>query len=117
MAGLFEKLGERRPQQTPAPKPVPLAAPVLLDWLQRFWTKPTISLRDIYRHGPACVRWNKGSALKAAENLERSGWLIAIKGPGLTRKRWQITAGPLDAEFGRVRARYKVSQLNGTHLR
>ena len=99
---LFERLAQGRPPPEPAKTPpTPSAAPVLLDWLQRFWTKPVISLREIYRHGPTCVRWNKQNALKAASILEKTGWLIAIKGP-TNAKRWQVAVAAPEVEFGGV---------------
>ena len=94
---LFERLSEGRPQQEPTPPPTPLPTPEpvlrLLDWLQHGWTKPTISVRDIYRHRPN-VAQDRESALKLAEILEKRGWLIPLKAHRYDRKRWQITIGP-----------------------
>src|SRR5262249_15767336 len=39
---------------------------MLLDWLIRFWTGPSITLRDIHRSGPHCLR-NKETILNLAQ--------------------------------------------------
>jgi hypothetical protein len=62
----------------------------LLHWLQG-WKRPTISLRDIYRHYDT---GEKESALKLAETLEKRGWLIPLRSHRYDRKCWQVTIGP-----------------------
>ena len=116
MVNLFERLSAGRPPvEKPTPKPTSLpihwAAQKLLDWLQNVWKEPVVRAQDIYRRGPNCIR-DKESALKAAEILERRGWLIPMKGPHWNSKIWQITTGPPEAKD--YRARYSVRQ-NDSH--
>lgn len=95
---LFEKLAQGRPAQEPStapiPQPISATARELLEWLQHTWKKPTIRTREIYRHGPAPVRWDKERALEAAEILTKRGWLLPVKARQRNVKRWQITIGP-----------------------
>ena len=79
-----------RPEREPAP-PLPLPTPPealrLLDWL-RDWSQTTVCLRDIYHFGPGRNR-DRESTIKAAEILEKRGWLIPLKSHRYDRKRWQ----------------------------
>jgi hypothetical protein len=96
---LFERLSEGRPPQgaaaPPTPQSISATARELLDWMQHCWKKPVIRARDIYRHGPAPVRWNKENAINAAETLARHGWLLPIRADRRDAKRWQVTTGPV----------------------
>jgi hypothetical protein len=65
---------ESRPNPKPEQKPV--AARELLHWIQRRWTKPVVSLRDVCVFGPYSIR-DKASALKHIE----AAWL-ARRNPG-----------------------------------
>jgi hypothetical protein len=64
---------ERKPKPARTRKPPP--APKLFYWLQRSWTRPIISLRQIITYGPWSMR-DRASALAQAELLEQAGWLI-----------------------------------------
>src|SRR5262249_33873829 len=52
------------------PPPGPKAHPTekFLSWLLNYWTKPTLALREICRHGPSHTR-NWESAMDLAETL------------------------------------------------
>ena len=93
MANLFKRLAQERPQQEQTPPPTPLAAGVLLRWIQNNWTKPVIHLRDLERLGPNPIR-DRESALKMAEVLVRRGWLVEMKPHRCDTKRWRVTIGP-----------------------
>jgi len=56
----------------------------LLDWLQRSWGEPAVSLPDIYQLGPAGFR-DKKSARAAVEILVEHGWLLALADGAVTR--------------------------------
>jgi hypothetical protein len=62
----------------------------LLDWLQHVWSKPTVSARDIYTHGPNSIR-DRERAIDLAEILRKHGWLISIEARRRDMKEWQIT--------------------------
>jgi hypothetical protein len=85
------------PEQEPSPPPVPLATPPealrLLNWLQHNWGRDTICAKNLYQFGPHPIR-KRVDALKAAEVLEKRGWLIPIKTSRRDGKRWQVTIGP-----------------------
>jgi hypothetical protein len=91
MANLFERLSEGR-QQEPTPPPAPLAAGMLLGWIQNKWTGSTIRMRDICRFGPNPIR-DRESAIKAAEALARQGWLVPMETNRYDAKKWRITMG------------------------
>ena len=93
VASLFERLAQERPQQEPTPPPTPVAAGMLLGWLQNNWKQPTIRARDIHRLGPNPIR-DRESAIKTAEVLVRRGWLVPMKPHRYDTKRWRIAIGP-----------------------
>src|SRR5262245_25284933 len=65
------------PAATTIPTAGPKAHPTekFLDWLLNYWTKPTISLREICRYAPHAGRdWEK--AMNLAETLAQRGWLV-----------------------------------------
>jgi hypothetical protein len=62
----------------------------LLDWLQRVWSKPTVSARDLYTHGPNSIR-DRQRAIDLAEILVKHGWLIPIEARRRDMKEWQIS--------------------------
>ena len=76
MATLFERLDKGRPA-LPTEKATKQPAQKLLDWLQ-YWTKPTVSARDICIYGPNSIR-NRDKAIEAAEIPVKTGWLIPNK--------------------------------------
>ena len=99
MASLFERLNkERLTAEANAVKPElarkPLPAQSLLDWLLNYWTRPTVSARDIYRLGPNSIR-DRQKVSDLTEILVRQGWLA----PNQTRRRdmheWQIIRKPI----------------------
>jgi hypothetical protein len=79
--------------EKPAPLPTPLAAGMLLSWIQNNWREPTIRVRDICRFGPNPIRDRK-SAIKMAEILAGHGWLVPMKPHRCDTKRWRIAIGP-----------------------
>jgi hypothetical protein len=66
----------------------------LLDWLVNHWPGPTVSARDIYRHGPCPLRDNRKSAIDLAEILVKNGWLTPIKSRRRDMREWRIARGP-----------------------
>ena len=91
---IFKRLSARRPPaEEPMPPPTPLAAGMLLGWIQNNWTQPTIRARDICRYGPNSIR-DRESAIKTAEVLVRRGWLVPMKTHRHDAKRWRIALGP-----------------------
>jgi hypothetical protein len=106
---IFERLDERRPPTEAAPRPeiirmgpatviIPPAGPkahpteIFLDWLVNRWTKPTISLREICRHGPQVTR-NWENATNLSKILVERGWLTPIKTHRRDKRVWQIARG------------------------
>jgi hypothetical protein len=68
-------------EELPPPRKAqrPSQAQRMLDWLQR-WDKPTIRIRDIRVHGPGRAIRNRESAIRTAEVLVETGWLVPTKG-------------------------------------
>ena len=64
-----------------------------LSWLLNHWTKPTISLREICRHGPSDTR-NWESAMDLAETLVQRGWFIRRETQRRDMRVWQILREP-----------------------
>ena len=93
MANLFERLAATRPPvEAPTPQPVPLAAGVLLAWLQNKWTRPVIRVRDIRIYGPNPIR-DRESATKMVEVLVKGGWLVPTTPHRCDSKQWRIAIG------------------------
>ena len=92
MADIFNRLAQGRPQQEPTSPPTPMAAGVLLDWLQHKWNQPTIRAKTIYQYGPYPIR-DKESTLKLTAILERRGYLVPMRGPRCDSKMWRIAIG------------------------
>ncbi len=68
-------------------------AEILLNWLQRVWHEPAVSVRVILRRGPKPIR-DKATAQRLISILESHGWVwalddAAVKGK-LARKAWGI---------------------------
>lgn len=63
----------------------------LLDWIIRFWTKPSITLRDIHRSGPHCLR-DKNTILSSARILEDRGWFTPVPTWRRDKREWKIAA-------------------------
>ena len=76
---------------TPA-EPVINQPQVLLDWIIRFWTKPSITARDIGKYGPHLLR-NKETILNLAQELEARGWFIPQKTWRRDKREWKIAPG------------------------
>jgi hypothetical protein len=79
----------------PAAATIPPAGPKahlnekFLDWLLNYWTKPTISLREITRHAPNAGRnWER--AMDLAETLVQRGWLTRVETYRRDHRVWQI---------------------------
>jgi hypothetical protein len=90
MASLFEKLNRGRPpRQSKTDNPeLTRELQKLHAWLQHR-DKPTVSLRDIYFHGLACLR-NRKKALDMANILAGHGWLIPERAHQYNRRVWRI---------------------------
>ena len=87
---IFERLEQRRPQPTTkAAREDPTT--MLLEWLIRFWTKPSITLRDIHRSGPHCLR-DKNTILSSARILEDRGWFSPVPTWRRDKREWKIAA-------------------------
>jgi hypothetical protein len=54
-------------------------AQVVLNWLQKAWKEPYVSLPDIYQYGPNEIREQK-YAKKIATILKEHGWLNSVEG-------------------------------------
>jgi Protein of unknown function (DUF3987) len=66
----------------------------LLDWLQRQWPEPAISLPDVYQRGPRAIR-DKATAKRLVGVLADHGWLTPIlQGAAIAgkwrREAWQV---------------------------
>jgi hypothetical protein len=66
----------------------------LLDWLINHWSRPSISLAQIYCWGPHCVRNNKTRAMELAGILTEYRWLERLPSRRRDRQEWQINRGP-----------------------
>jgi hypothetical protein len=75
MATLFERLDKGRPPPTEEAVKQHNKSKILLDWLMYHWAKPTIRAREIYTHGPSCIR-DKKTTLSLARILVEQGRLI-----------------------------------------
>ena len=79
----------------PLPPATPPEALRLLNWLQHNWGKSTVTAKNLYQFGPYPIR-KRADALKAAEVLEKRGWLIPIKTAHRhDARKWQVTIGPV----------------------
>src|SRR5215831_16371749 len=83
------------PAATTIPPAGPKAHPTekFLSWLLNYWTKPTISLREICRHGPSDTR-NWESAMDLSETLVQRGWFIRRETQRRDMRVWQILREP-----------------------
>ena len=76
MASLFERLDKGRPAPVEAATEQLRGGspPIekLLDWLVNYWTKPTVTAREIYTYGPNPVR-DKKTTLSLAQVLVEPG--------------------------------------------
>jgi hypothetical protein len=84
------------PAATTIPTAGPKAHPTekFLDWLLNYWTKPTISLREICRYAtPHAIRdWER--AMTLVETLVQRGWLIRCPETHRRDHRvWEIARG------------------------
>jgi hypothetical protein len=112
MGSLFEKLDRGQPpaeapppeiiRMGPAAAIIPPAGPEahptekLLDWLINRWTKPTVSLRELQRHGPNGSRdWE--SAMDQCNILTERGWLMRIETRRRDNRVWRILRGQANA--------------------
>ena len=103
MANLFKRLDEGRLRQTEEGieqqrKSATISSyelsseQKLLNWLQRCWTKSTVTARDIYAYGPYSIRdrRDRESMTDMAEILVKHGWLIPIKAWRRDMRKWQV---------------------------
>ena len=94
MVSLFERLNAGLPPTEETIKQPRIGSPPiekLLDWLVNYWTRPTVSVREICIYGPNCVR-DKKTILSLAQTLVERGWLAPTKTRRRDMKKWQITA-------------------------
>jgi hypothetical protein len=73
-------------------EPEPVTARELLQWMQRSWHKPTISLRNIQQFGPYPAR-KRTVALNLIETLEKNGWVARTKGHQRNMMVWRTPSG------------------------
>jgi hypothetical protein len=67
---------------------------ILLEWLVKRWSRPTISANEIYRHAPnSAGRNNKTMVLNLAQTLEDRGWLVRQPTWRHDRHEWKIARG------------------------
>jgi hypothetical protein len=67
---------------------------ILLEWLVKRWSRPTISANEIYRHAPnSAGRNNKTMVLSLAQTLEDRGWLVRQPTWRHDRHEWKIARG------------------------
>jgi hypothetical protein len=59
-----------------------------LKWLRVCWTKPVVSLSDLYQFGPNGIR-DKAKAAKVANILEDHGFLVRIEGGAEIDGKWR----------------------------
>jgi hypothetical protein len=91
MAGdLFERLAKGRPPRQSKNDNSELAQDLrkLHVWLQH-QDKNIVCLRDIYRHGPRCMR-DRTRAISVTEILVGNGWLIPDRSHRYDRRVWRI---------------------------
>jgi hypothetical protein len=112
VANLFDRLKEKQPQQLEKEQPaepeiirrgpqpiIPLAhrksAPSekLLAWIVNYWTRPTITLRDISAFGPRSVRDPK-DAMNLTKVLTEFGWLTPVEAWRRDQKKWRVVREP-----------------------
>jgi len=83
------------PATTTIPAVGPKAPPTdkFLAWLLDYWTKPTISLREICRYAtPHAIRdWER--AMDLTETLVQRGWLVRRKTHRRDHRVWEIARG------------------------
>jgi len=89
---IFERLGQKRPQPTPPEATREDPTTVLLEWLIRFWTRPSITLRDFHRSAPHSLR-DKETILNLTQNLVKRGWLIPQETWRRDKREWKIARG------------------------
>jgi hypothetical protein len=87
---------DQEPKQELKQRTSPLLE-ILLDWLLNRWSNSTVSLRDIYRHGPGPLRNDKKTTLSLTETLVRQGWLIPLKTWRQDKLMWKIARGQLSS--------------------
>jgi len=67
----------------------------LLEWITYKWNGTTITLRDIYRHGPNFLRYDRESAFNLAKVLTQRGNLVPLKPHRSDRRLWHIVREPI----------------------
>jgi hypothetical protein len=65
----------------------------LLEWLVKHWNQPSITLRDVYRHGPNHLRNDKNTTLRLTQILEDRGWLVPTQTWRRDKREWKIARG------------------------
>jgi len=66
----------------------------LLEWLNRKWSKSTLTLRDIYTCGPSFLRDDRESAFNLAKVLTQRGNLVPLKAHRSDRRLWHVVREP-----------------------
>jgi len=67
----------------------------LLEWITYKWKGDTVTLRDVYRHGPHFLRDDRESAFDLAEILVQQGRLIPIKPRRRDAREWHVIREPI----------------------
>jgi hypothetical protein len=85
----------RRGPQFLVPPPHRQFAPteILVAWLINHWTRPTITLRDIYSYGPNCAR-DPTNRINLIGALTEYGWLTPVRAWRRDQKKWRVVRGP-----------------------
>jgi hypothetical protein len=67
----------------------------LLKWITHKWNGDTITLRDVYRHGPSFLRDDRESAFNLAKVLTQRGNLVPLKPHRSDRRLWHVVREPI----------------------
>jgi hypothetical protein len=89
---IFERLGQKGPSPAPTEPAREDQTTMLLEWLVRFWTRPSITLRDFHRSAPHSLR-DKETILDLTQNLAKRGWLIPQETRRRDKREWKIARG------------------------
>jgi hypothetical protein len=107
---IFDRLNRGRSVPTPTEAAREDPTTILLEWIIKYWPRPTIAARDINRCAPRALR-DKETALRLAQNLVERGWLIPLKTHRYDRHQWQIARGLPLTRPGTVAASPNIQKL------
>jgi len=66
----------------------------LLAWLVNYWSRPTITARDISCYGPNCAR-DPTDRTNLTKTLVECGWLVPTRVHRRDMTRWRIVREPI----------------------